>query len=199
MGCSPHWQHFHRDRARSPRSQIRTSYSLLSGLGHWQTIDTNKHATFAIVDSGCTRSMGSRARGSASVKSCRHSGFKGHFQFVPCCTPVGVANSQKSKCFEPLVIHFPTDSPCKTEVDLLEEGSIPILISLQQMQNLHMGFQHTPENDYLTSAAFGLKVYPIPISTSNYLLLDLCDVKFSPQRVECTFLVQDLKLMRTVT
>ena len=113
-----------------------TSYSLLSGLGQWQKIDTNKHATFTSLDSGCTRSMGSRVRVTAFVKACRLNGFKAHFQFVPCCTHFSFANSQASKCFERLVIHFPTDPPCKTEVDILEEGSVPILISLQQMRNL---------------------------------------------------------------
>ena len=130
-----------------------TSYSLLSGLGHWQKIDTNKNATFAILDSG---------RVTAFVKACRLSRFKGHFQFVPCCTHFSFANFQASKCFERLVIHFPTDPPCKTEVDILEEGSVPILTSLQQMRNLYMGFQHTPECDYLTCAAFKMKDYPIP-------------------------------------
>ena len=141
--------------------------------------------------------MGSRVRVTAFFKSCRLSGVKGHFQFVPCCTHFSFANSQASKCFERLVIHFPTDPPCKTEVDILEEGSVPILISLQQMRNLYMGFQHTPECDYLTCAAFNMKDYPIPISTSNHLLLDLCNLKSSPQRVECNFLSEDLELMRT--
>ena len=58
----------------TPETKNETSYSLLSGLGHWQKIDTNKHATFAILDSGCTRSMGSRIRVTAFVKACRLSG-----------------------------------------------------------------------------------------------------------------------------
>ena len=133
----------------------------------------------------------------AFVKACRHSGFKGTFQFVPCCTHFSFANSHASKCYERLVINFPTTPPCSTEVDILEEGSVPILISLQQIGNLYMGFQHTPYCGYLTCEAFGLKDYPIPISTSNHLLLDLCNLKSSPQRVECSFLEQDLELMRT--
>ena len=60
-----------------------------------------------------------------------------------------------------------------------------------------MGFQHTPDCDYITCAALNLKNYPIPISTSNHLLLDLCNLKSSPQRVECNFLSEDLELMRT--
>ena len=107
----------------------------LAGIGRWQKIDCTKHATYVILDSGCTRSMGSRARVTAFVDACRSSGFKGKFQFVPCCTQFSFANSQASKCWERLVIHFPTNPPCRTEVDILEEGSVPILISLQQMRN----------------------------------------------------------------
>ena len=55
----------------------------LAGIGRWQKIDTLKHATYVILDSGCTRSMGSRARVMAFVKACRNSGFQGSFQFVP--------------------------------------------------------------------------------------------------------------------
>ena len=62
-----------------------------------------------------------------------------------------------------------------------------------------MSFFHTPSCNCLTRATFGLKDYPIPISTSNHMLLDLCNLKFSPQRVEGNFLFQDLKLMRTAT
>ena len=136
--------------------------------------------------------MGSRTRVMAFVNACRHNGFKGTFQFVPCSTDFSFANSQRSQCYERLVITFPTDPPCSTEVDILEEGTVPILISLQQMRNLYMEFRHTPTCDYLTCSAFGLKNFPIPVSTSNHLLLDMCNLKRSPQRVEGSFLDQEL-------
>ena len=133
----------------------------------------------------------------AFVKACRNSGFKGSFQFVPCCTKFSFADSQASRCYERLIIHYPTSPPCRTEVDTLEEGTVPILISLQQMRNLYMFFRHTPDCDYITCAAFGLKDYPIPISTSNHLLLNLADLKTPPERIECQFLSRDIGLIRS--
>jgi len=65
------------------------------------------------------------------------------------------------------------------------------------MRNLYMEFKHTPECDYISCEAFGLKDYPIPISTSNHLLLNLANLKDSPQRVSCQFLADDIGLIRS--
>ena len=59
--------------------------------------------------------------------------------------------------YERLVIHFPTNPLCKTEIEILEEGNVPILLSLEQMRNLYMAFKHSPQVDYLTCAAFEMK------------------------------------------
>ncbi len=82
-------------------------------------------------------------------------------------------------------------------MDVLEEGSVPILISLQQMWNLYMSFRHTPDCDYITCAAFGLKDFPVPISTTNHLILNLADMKQCPEEVECGFMSEDISLLRT--
>ena len=74
---------------------------------------------------------------------------------------------------------------------------MPILISIQQMRNLYMSFTHTPECDYITCEAFGLKDYPIPISTSNHLLLNLVDLKSPPKRVSCQFLTDNVTQLRS--
>ena len=169
----------------------------LAGIGRWQKVDVFKHATYVILDSGCTRSMGSRQRVMAFVKACKAQGFKGWFTFVPCDTKFSFANSQASRCTERLIIHYPTNPSCSTEVDILEEGSVPILISIQQMRNLYMTFRHTPECDYITCEAFGLKDFPIPISTSNHLLLNLADLKTPPKRVNCQFLTQNVTQIRS--
>ena len=60
-----------------------------------------------------------------------------------------------------------------------------------------MSFRHTPDCDYITCAAFGLNDYPIPISTSNHLLLNLADLKTPPERIECQFLSRDIGLIRS--
>ena len=43
----------------------------LAGIGRWQKIDCMKNATYVILDSGCTRAMGSRVRVMAFVNECR--------------------------------------------------------------------------------------------------------------------------------
>ena len=78
--------------------------------------------------------------------------------------------------------------------------AITILVALRSFSffsrfNSHIDVLQDGEHE--TCAAFGMKDYPIPISTSNHLPLDLCNLKSSPQRVECNFLSQDLELMRT--
>ena len=143
-----------------------------------------KNATYVIIDSGCTRAMGSRVRVTAFVNECRRRGTRLSFEFQPCFTPFSFANSQSSPVYEKLVIHFPTEPPCKTEIQILEEGNVPILLSLEQMRNLYMKFEHTPQVDYLTCAAFGMKNFPVPISTTNHLIIDLAELKYSPQIVE---------------
>ena len=178
--------------------QMKNAHDVyLAGIGRWQKVDVFKHATYVILDSGCTRSMGSRQRVMAFVKACKAQGFKGWFTFVPCDTKFSFANSQASRCTERLIIHYPTNPSCSTEVDILEEGSVPILISIQQMRNLYMTFKHTPECDYITCEAFGLKDFPIPISTSNHLLLNLADLKTPPKRVDCQFLTQNVTQIRS--
>ena len=67
------------------------------------------------------------------------------------------------------------------------------------MRNLYMSFRHTPDCDYITCAAFGLEDYPVPISTSNHLILNLADLKQSPESVKCGFMSEDISLLRTAT
>ena len=169
----------------------------LAGIGRWQKLDVRNHPTYVILDSGCTRCMGSRVSVEAFVAGCRSSGFKGWFQFVPTSTKFSFANSQTADVWEKMIIHFPTDPPCKTEIDILEQGNVPILISVQQMRNLNMSFRHTPDCDYITCAAFGLKDFPVPVSTSNHLLLDLADLKKAPEIVSDSFMAEDLDTVRT--
>ena len=117
-------------------------------------------------------------------------------EFKPCYAQFSFANSQKSRVYERLVIHCPEEPPCSTEIEILEEGTVPILLSLEQMRNLYMKFEHTPECDYLTCAAFGMEDFPIPISTSNHILLDLAAMKNNPtgcgKVVECTWLTESI-------
>jgi hypothetical protein len=174
-----------------------TTEVYLAGIGRWQKIDCMKNATYVIIDSGCTRAMGSRARVTAFVNECRRKGSQLRFEFKPCFTQFSFANSQSSKVYECLVIHFPTNPPCKTEIQILEEGNVPILLSLEQMRNLYMKFDHTPQVDYLTCAAFGMKNFPVPVSTTNHLIIDLAALKQSPELTQCTWLSEVVTWAKT--
>ena len=112
----------------------------------------------------------------ALVNACRQKNSQLHSEFEPCFTQFRFANSQTIKLYDRLVIHLPMESPCRTEIEISEEGSVPILVSLDQMRNLYMEFKHPPQCDYMTCAAFGMKEFPLPISTTNHLLLDLASL-----------------------
>ena len=74
-----------------------------------------------------------------------------------------------------------------------------ILVSLEQMRNLYVEFKHSPQVDYLTCAAFGMKDFPVPISTTNHLIIDLANLKHSPEIVECTWLTEKVEWAKSAT
>ena len=62
-----------------------------------------------------------------------------------------------------------------------------------------MSIRHTPDCDYLTCEAFGMKNFPLPVSTSNHLIIDLADVKQRPPESSSkSFLLDELEVLRTV-
>ena len=60
-----------------------------------------------------------------------------------------------------------------TFIDILEQGQVPILLSIDQMRNLHMTIEHTPQCDKITCKAFGMIRQPIPVSSSGQAMFDL--------------------------
>ena len=62
----------------------------------------------------------------------------------PCNTIMTFANSEKAVLNWCVEIHFPTNPPVSTTVDVHEKGNIPILMSLPQMIRLGMDFQLRP-------------------------------------------------------
>jgi len=95
--------------------------------------------TVCILDLGCTRAMGSRRAVEAFcsyVDSHPKSGL--WYEIQPTSPRFFFANSQQSKCIEKLVI-FMYDNAWNTqftEFDIVEEGGVPLLMSLPQMRNL---------------------------------------------------------------
>ena len=94
--------------------------------------------TVCILDLDCTRAMGSRKAVdvfSRYVDSHPNSGL--WYEIHPTSSRFFFANSQQSKCTEKIVI-FMYDHGWNsqfTEFDIVEEGDVPLLMSLPQMRN----------------------------------------------------------------
>ena len=70
----------------------------------------------------------------------------------------------------------PTTPPVSTDFDIVEEGNVPLLMSLIQMRNLRFSLQLTPESCTLESPALGAK-FEVEQSTARHLVLDLCRIQ----------------------
>ena len=140
------------------------------------TINLNRSPNNVILYSGCTRAMGSRyaiERLQRYVED--HCPGKITFTFFPSGTKFSFASSQSALITERVTLWFDTQPPANTTIEVLDEGSVPILFSIQQMRNLRMTLEHTPTADYATCEAFGVNRTVLPVSTNNHLVLDfLC-------------------------
>ena len=142
--------------------------------------------TVCILDLGCTRAMGSRR---AVEAFCRYADSHPNsglwYEIQPASSRFLFANSQQSKCTEKLVI-FMYDNGWKTqftEFDIVEEGDVPLLMSLPQMRNLGFQFELTPEKAYLSCARIGMRKMVLKTAISTHLILDLQDVAWYMSQV----------------
>ena len=142
--------------------------------------------TVCILDLGCTRAMGSRRAVEAFcryVDSHPNSGL--WYEIQPTSSRFFFANSQQSKCTEKLVI-FMYDHGWNTqftEFVIVEEGDVPLLMSLPQMRNLGFQFELTPEKAYLSCARIGMRKMVLRTAISTHLILDLQDVAWYMSQV----------------
>ena len=142
--------------------------------------------TVCILDLGCTRAMGSRRAVEAFcryVDSHPNSGL--WYEVQPTSSRFFFANSQQSKCTEKLVI-FMYDHGWNTqftEFDIVEEGDVPLLMSLPQMRNLGFQFELTPDKAYLSCARIGMRKKVLKTAISTHLILDLQDVAWYMSQV----------------
>ena len=67
-------------------------------------------------------------------------------------------------------------SQYSTNTDVLEQGTVPILLSISQMRNLYMTIEHTPQCDKITCKAFGMNRQAVPVSGAGHALVDLAGV-----------------------
>ena len=92
------------------------------------------------------------------------------FDWVPCKTIMTFANSASATLNWCVIVHFPSDPPLSTTIDVHEEGSAPILFSLGQMANLGVDLNLRRGRLAMTCPAFGYYNDEMEISTSRHLV-----------------------------
>ena len=72
-------------------------------------------------------------------------------------------------------IWFPSSSDewTSTCLDILEEGDVPLLMSMEQMQNLYLNLAFEPGKVLATCKSFNDQQEPLSISTSGHAVMDL--------------------------
>jgi len=137
-------------------------------------VDLGSHPTHVILDSGCTRAMGSRFAIDRLVQSCQQHPKCDHIWFSkqPCSSKCSCANGEQSTVKERLAIHFRNDhahhgwiTMC---VDIVDKGKVPVLFSVEQMRNLRMNIEHTHVGEFMTCPLFGMQRTALAVSTSNH-------------------------------
>ena len=88
------------------------------------------------------------------------------------------ANSESTKCKQKLIIcmydrEYAVQS---TEFDIVEQGHVPILMSLPQMRNLRFQFELHPDKALLSSPILGIWDVNLKVAPISHLVLDLLDL-----------------------
>ena len=138
-------------------------------------IDLRQNPGHVILDLGCTKSMGSLRAVNAFIDYAWYFGI--WVEWLPCNTKMSFANSQTTTLKWCVRMHFPTNPPISTIVDVHEEGDIPILFSLPQMMNLGFKLDLNETECRLTCHAFGYNHVTLDFCTSRHIVLDLCTIQ----------------------
>ena len=134
--------------------------------------------TVAILDLGCTRAMGSRNAVNAFCDYVDNNDCGLWYKIEPTSSRFFFANSQQTKCTEKLVIHMydKSWSVRTTEFDIVEEGNVPLLMSLPQMRNLGFRFELSPQKSFLNCTRLGIWKYQLRMAKSTHLVMDFQDI-----------------------
>ena len=98
------------------------------------------------------------------------------YQYIPAETKFTLANGETARVNWTLHLRYHTTPPCSTNIDVLEQGTVPILLSISQMRNLYMTIEHAPQCDKITCKAFGMNRQAVPVSGTGHALVDLAGV-----------------------
>eukprot|EP00439_Symbiodinium_sp_Y106_P001613 s13653_g1.t1 len=63
-----------------------------------------------------------------------------------------------------------------TEFDIVEQGHVPILMSLPQIRNLRFQFELHPDKALISSPVLGIWDVKLKVAPSSHLVLDLLDL-----------------------
>ena len=134
--------------------------------------------TVAILDLGCTRAMGSRNAVNAFCDYVDNNDCGLWYKIEPTSSRFFFANSQQTKCTEKLVIHMydKSWSVHTTEFDIVEEGNVPLLMSLPQMRNLGFRFELSPQKSFLNCTRLGIWKHQLRMAKSTHLVMDFQDI-----------------------
>ena len=134
--------------------------------------------TVAILDLGCTRAMGSRNAVNAFCDYVDNNDCGLWCKIEPTSSRFFFANSQQTKCTEKLVIHMydKSWSVHTTEFDIVEEGNVPLLMSLPQMRNLGFQFELSPQKSFLNCTRLGIWKHQLRMAKSTHLVMDFQDI-----------------------
>ena len=161
-------------------AEYPTKYTLITQVDSWNHIDMRNNPLYVILDIGCTKAMGSRHAVNAFCSACADTHIT--YEFLPTKSYFSFANSNQTVVWEKCRLWFSTDPPVYTDIDICEEGTVPILMSLPQLRNLYFTIRMTPHCVYLTCPSFGYDDTPAQMATSNHIVLNMADFKVTPTR-----------------
>jgi len=150
--------------------------SLWSGRPR-RLIDIEKNRTYVILDLGCTKAMGPRKAIVAFIRSRSRHGLK--CELLPTYGKFNFASSQLAVCRHKCRVWLRTKPPFFTDFDMVEEGTVPMLMSLKQMRNMRLQLRMTPTRAKLFSPMIGSDPLELEVSTTNHLALDLTKIQNS--------------------
>ena len=142
---------------------VATNHSLLATKLMAPVINPQHNPTYAILDNGCTRSMGSWHAIQRFTQAIEPMKDIISYEYIPAETKFTFANGETARVSWTLHLRYHTTPPCSTNIDVLEQGTVPILLSVSQMRNLYMTIEHTPQCDKITCKAFGMNRQAVPV------------------------------------
>ena len=135
--------------------------------------------TSMVLDLGCTRAMTSKRAAQGLMEFCdAHPDCGLWYRLDQTTSQFTFANSESASCRQKIVVcMYDRDYAIQsTEFDIVEQGEVPILMSLPRMRNLRFHFDLHPDKAYLSSPVLGIKNMVLKVARSTHLILDLLDV-----------------------